>query len=281
MASTLPLKSSLKQPSKNTAPALTDEQKEKAETDRKNLNIALQHAYRIQAQKDIEARILESLTLLIDFPAAASFTPKEAVAFTHLIKLFQPSDYDSLIEERTIGARCGYTLCANLPRSKTMGKAAEWKLKKGMAVWCSNECAKKGLFIKAQLSEVPAWERAREQQPEVVLHQDDRPPEEDTAVRRANRAARVDEWREKVANDEELATERGEKTGGFRPKQVMADVVVEKRTISRTPKAPDADVEESLAAGTIEGFQPRRIGREIFKPKADQAEHEDDEDDSY
>lgn len=278
MASKLPVKSILKPPAKKKAPTLTDEQKEKAETDRKNLNIALQHAYRIQAQKDIEARILDSLTLLIDFPAAPKCTPKEALTFVQLIKPFQPSDYDSLIEERTIDNHCGYTLCSNQPRSKTMGKAAEWKLKKGMADWCSDDCAKKGLYIKAQLSEVPAWERAREQQPEILLHEDDRIPEDDTAVRRAKRAARVDEWREKVANDEELAAERGEKTGGFRPKQVMADAVVEKRTTTKTPRAPDADVEEFLTAGTIEGFQPRRIGKDIFKPKAGHESDEDHED---
>lgn len=281
MASKLPVKSILKQPSKKKTPALTDEQKEKAESDRKNLNIALQHAYRIQAQKDVEARILDSLTTLVDFPAASKYTPKEALTFAQLIKSFQPSDYDNLVEERTIDNHCGYTLCSHQPRSKTMGKAAEWKLKKAMADWCSEDCAKKGLYIKAQLSEIPAWERAREQQPEILLHEDDRLPEDDTAVRRAKRAARVDEWREKVANDEELAAERGEKTGGFRPKQVMADAVVEKRTTSKTPRAPDADVEELLTAGTIEGFQPRRIGKDIFKPRTEDEDDDGEDEDEY
>ncbi|KAI5366063.1 putative Rtr1/RPAP2 domain-containing protein [Septoria linicola] len=265
MAAKAPVKSILKQPSTQKAPALTDEQKAKAENDRKNLNVALYHANRIQLRKSVEARILDNITLLIDYPASTNFSSKEAVSFVQLVKLFQPSDHDSLVEERTIDGRCGYALCSNPPRSQTMGKAAEWKLKKGMGDWCSNDCAKKGLFIKAQLSEVPAWERERAQQPEIALHEDDQLPEDDTTVRRANRAARVNEWREKVANEEELAAERGETTTGFRPKQVMTDAVIEKKTSSKPPRAPDADVEELLTGGSIEGFQPKMIGRDMFK----------------
>ncbi|PPJ60755.1 hypothetical protein CBER1_02314 [Cercospora berteroae] len=274
MAAKTPVKSILKQSSTQRAPALTTEEKEKAEKDRKNLKIALHHAYRIQAQKDIEAQILESITALIDCPASPSFTSREALSFIQLVKPFQPSDYDSLIEERTIDHKCGYALCQNSPRSQTMGKASEWKLKKGMGDYCSTDCAKKSLYVKAQLSEVPAWERERSQQPDIMLHEDDRPPEEDTATRRANRAARVNEWRDKVANEDELAAERGEQSGGFRPKQVMTDDVVEKKTGSNMPRAPGADVEEFLTAGTIEGYAPKKIGKDIFKPNLS-----DDEDD--
>ncbi|KAM3419722.1 RNA polymerase II subunit B1 CTD phosphatase RPAP2 like [Cercospora zeina] len=266
MAATTPVKSILKQCSKQRALALTAEEKEKAGKDRKNLKIALHYAYRIQAQKDVEAQILDSITALIDSPASPSFTSREALSFIQLVKPFQPSDYDNLVEERTVDHKCGYALCQNPPRSQTMGKASEWKLKQGMADYCSTDCAKKSLYVKAQLSEVPAWERERNQQPDIMLHEDDRPPEEDTATRRANRAARVNEWREKVANEDELAAERGEQSGGFRPKQVMTDAIIEKRTISKIPKAPDADVEEFLTAGTIEGFEPKKIGKDIFKP---------------
>lgn len=269
MATNVPARSILKQVSKGKASTVSDEQKEKTEKDRRNLQIALHHAYRIQNQKEVETAILDSITLLIDYPAAEKFTSKEAVKFIQLVKPFQPSDYDSLIEERRIDGKCAYALCANPPRSQTLGKSAEWKLKKGMGDWCSNSCAKKGLYVKAQLSEVPAWERSREQQPELLLHEDDRPPEEDTAIRRANRAARVDAWRQKVADEEDLAAERGEKPASFRPNQVMADMVVEK-SARKVPRAPGADVEEFLTSGSIEGFQPKRIGRDIFsKPNED------------
>ncbi|KXS98916.1 hypothetical protein AC578_7454 [Pseudocercospora eumusae] len=275
-SSTLPLKSILKQPNKKTPP-VTDEQKAQAEKDRKNLNIALAHAYRIQQQKDAQAHILHSITLLIDLPAASAFTSNEAITFVEHVRIFQPSDLDSLVEERRVDGRCGYTLCLNKPRIQTMGTSAEWKLKKGMSDYCSNECAKKNLFIKTQLSEIPAWERAPEQQPEIQLHADDRSPDDDAAVRRANRAARVDAWRQKVADEKELAAERGETTASFRPKQVMADGIVEKQPSKKPPRAPDADDIEHEARA-IEGFTPRQLGRDPWsKTKADTDDDDDDE----
>ncbi|EME79449.1 uncharacterized protein MYCFIDRAFT_208795 [Pseudocercospora fijiensis CIRAD86] len=278
--STRPVKSILKQPTKKP-PVLSDEQKAQAEKDRRNLNIALAHAHRIQRQKDAESHILSSITFLIDLPAASAFTSKDAAAFVQHVRLFQPSDFDSLVEERRIDGKCGYTLCRNKPRIHTMGTSAEWKLKRGMSDYCSNECAKKNLFVRTQLSEVPAWERAPEQQPEIQLHADDSPPDDDTAVRRANRAARVDAWRQKVADEKELAAERGETTTSFRPKQVMADGIVEKRPSKKPPRAPDSDEIERMA-GAIEGFTPRPLGKNPWsttKALTDE-DHEDDDDDN-
>ncbi|KXT15978.1 hypothetical protein AC579_1442 [Pseudocercospora musae] len=280
--STLPVKSILKQPKKRT-PVVTDDQKAQAQADkdRKNLNIALAHAYRIQHRKDAEAHILNSITFLIDLPAASAFTSKEAIAFAHHVRIFQPSDLDSLVEERRIDGKCAYTLCHNKPRIHTIGPRAEWKLKKGMSDYCSNECAKKNLFIKTQLSELPAWERAPEQHPEIQLHADDRPPDDDNAVRRANRAARVDAWRQEVADDKELAAERGETTASFRPKQVMADGIVEKQPSNRPPRAPDAD-EIERDAGAIEGFTPRQLGKNpwgTIKAGTDEYDEVNEEDD--
>ncbi|KAF7189335.1 putative RNA polymerase II subunit B1 CTD phosphatase rtr1 [Pseudocercospora fuligena] len=278
-SSTLPVKSILKQPKRKT-PVVTDEQKAQAEKDRKNLNIALAHAYRIQHQKDAEAQILNSITFLIDLPATSAFTSKEAITFVQHVRIFQPSDFDSLVEERRIDGRCGYTLCLSKPRIQTMGTSAEWKLKKGMSDYCSNECAKKNLFIKTQLSEVPAWERAPEQQPEIQLHADDRPPDDDTAVRRANRAARVDAWRQKVADEKDLAAERGETTTSFRPKQVMADGIVEKQPSKKPPRAPDAD-EIERDAGAIEGFRPRRLGKNPWSTTNAGTDEEDEDEEEY
>lgn len=256
MSARAPVKSILKQSPSRTSRA-TDEQKAQADKDRTNLNIALKHAYLIQHRKDVEASILDSLTLLIDYPAQSEYTGEEANNFIKLIQPFQPSDYDNLIEERNIDGRCGYALCANAPRSQTMGSSAAWKLKTGMSVWCSDHCARKGLHVKAQLSAVPAWERIPEQQPEILLHEDDRPPEDDTAARRANRARRINEWRDKVANVEELAMERGEKSTSFRPDQVMTESIVEKiprPTNAREPEMPFGQ------ANSIEGYQPKMPG---------------------
>lgn len=281
MASKLPAKSILKQPSaKKKSADVTDQDRAQAEKDRTNLKIALHHAYRIQHQKDAEAQILASIEALLELPAAAAFTSREGLAFIQHVTAFQPSDFDSLVEERRIDGKCAYSLCSNPPRAKSMGRSAEWKLKKGMGDYCSNDCAKKNLFVKAQLSEVPVWERAPEQQPEIELHEDDRPPEDDATARRANRAARVDAWRKKVANGEDLAAERGETTASFRPNQVMADSIIEKRSLGKAPKAPDADVEEFLTGtgGSIEGFTPKKIGRDPFSKHQSHDSDEDDDD---
>lgn len=274
MASTVPAKSILKQKPAVKAPTVTDEQKEQLQKDRQNLNIALKHAHLIQHRKDVEAAILNSIVVLVDYPAAATFSPQEAVTYLNLVKAFQPSDFDSLVEERRIDGKCGYALCANQPRSKSLGEAAVWKLKKGMGDWCSNECAKKAFYVKAQLSEVPAWERVPEAQPDIQLHHDDRVPEMEPAVRRAARAARVDDWRKKVANDEELAQERGEKTTSFRPDQVMADTIVEK------PTMPFKSFMAEAAPGhysSIEGYQPKQYGK-AKKPGNDSDEDDDEAD---
>ena len=97
-------------------------------------------------------------------------------------------------------------MCSQAPRAQTLGSSAAWKLKAGAGDFCSNTCARKALYLKAQLSEVPAWEREHGHRVEILLHEDDRPAEDaDAGLRRARRAERVDAWRHKVAGEEELA----------------------------------------------------------------------------
>lgn len=279
MATTDPILKSILRPQKprKKVPEISDEQKAQAETDKRNLEIAVAHANLIQHQKNVEGQILNAITALMEFPAQNQFTTREALTFTSLVKAFQPSDYDSLIEERSIDGRCGYTLCANQPRSISMGCSAAWKLKKGAKDWCSDVCAKKGLYIKTQLSEVPAWERARDQQPDVQLHEDDAPKDSETVLRRAKRAARVNAWRQRVADDEDLAQERGEKPTSFKPNQVMTSLIVEKKTTS-TPKAPDFDEELTSPYDLIEGYQPRPLSK---NKKIGAVEARDEEDQEH
>jgi len=282
MATSDPVLKSILRPQKprKKVPEISEEQKAQAEKDKRNLEIAVAHANLIQHQKNVEGQILNAITALIDYPAQNAFTTQEALTFTALVKAFQPSDYDSLIEERRIDGKCGYTLCANQPRSITMGGSAAWKLKKGAKDWCSDSCAKKALFIKTQLSEVPAWERARDQQPDVQLHEDDLPKDSEAVVRRAKRAARVDAWRQKVADDEDLAQERGEKATSFKPNQVMTSLIVEKRKTA-PPKAPELDEEFASPYDLIEGYQPRPLSemKGNGKKKADDSDEDDSDHD--
>ncbi|KAF1819001.1 uncharacterized protein K489DRAFT_413433 [Dissoconium aciculare CBS 342.82] len=278
MNTRIPASSILKQPSIAKASVPSNEQETQAQKDKRNLDIALRHAHKIQNQKDAEAKILDHITTLIDIPSSAEFTPQEALKFLTLVVLFQPSDFDSLIEERHVDGKCGYALCSKAPRRESL----MLKLTPGASNWCSEACARKGLYVKAQLSSVPAWERSANYKPEVQLHQDDqkvleeflRSPEA-TAVRRANRAVRVDAWRKEVESQsqlEKLAAERGENVHSFRPGQILADGIIEKTVSSTRARPPGFDGELDAAFDAIEGYQPRR--KDI---KSDEGDSGDDE----
>ncbi|KAK5117891.1 hypothetical protein LTR85_008665 [Meristemomyces frigidus] len=267
MATKVPVKSILKQ--QPTQPKPTDEEKAKAEKDRHNLNIALQHAYLIQHQKDVQAQILTSIETLLDLPSSLPFTAQDANTFTTLVQQFQPSDLDALAEERRIDGKCGYALCSNVPRSSKLGDSASWKLSKGASDFCSAACARKSLYVKTQLSEVPAWERDPSRPLTIKLHEDDRAAED----RRPDSKSRS--ARPQVANDgEDLALERGEKTASLRPKQVMADRIVEKRTVTHKPLSSLDSAAVSHTA--IEGYEPRRSTKSVGKRDDSDDSEEDD-----
>lgn len=255
MASKVPAKSILKQGTAASLPTITDEQKEKAERDRWNLGVALFHANKIQSQKDVQAQILANIEVLLDFPADPVFTSSEASRFARLLQPFQPSDFDNLVEERRADGKCGYALCANSPRSSKLGSNVAWKLKgQGAGDYCSNACLEKALYVKAQLSETPVWERAPIQQPQIILHADDRPSKDTPQVAVEDTAA------QRVANDQELAHERGDTKTSLRPRQVMSDTIVEKSNVSHGPA--------TLVIGSvpphdaIEGYIPAQAGKQ-------------------
>lgn len=257
MAGAISAKGILKQPSIQSTPSISDEQKAKADRDRRNLGIALFHANKIQAQKDVEATILTNIETLLEYPSQTPFTSAEASAFVLLLAPFQPSDFDSLVEERTLDGKCGYALCSNVPRSKSMGSNAAWRLRgHGAQDYCSNECLRKALHVKMQLSEVPAWDRELGRDPDIVLPETDRPPTTHATSESRQR------WHQSSVNDDELASERGEKARGFRPTQVMADTIVEKKTTSPKPSEP---VSPALATphDSIEGYIPVQATKKV------------------
>lgn len=229
---------------------------EAAEKKKRHMDIAIKHALLIEHQKKTSDQILNHIELLLEFPASSEPTSKDATQFLQLVSIFQPSNFDELVEERRIDGKCGYPLCANEPRGKLLKDSESWKLKQGAGDWCSSECTRKGLFVKAQLCEVPAWERVPGQQAAIVLHEDDRHlmpqgrPEGDEA-----RAQKV---RQRVDERTELAMERGEKATSFRPDQVMADFVIEKTPSARQPLM-GSKVQFSSATA-IEGYEPTTSG---------------------
>ncbi|KXL51062.1 MAG: hypothetical protein FE78DRAFT_136598 [Acidomyces sp. 'richmondensis'] len=262
MSARVPVKSIIKQQAP-LPPNISDEHKAKAERDRKNLKIALRHAYLIQYRKEIESRILNSITTLLDYPDHLPLSADESQAVAELLRDFQPSDLDALVEERRIDGKCGYVLCANAPRSATMGRSASWKVKEGGQDFCSSKCVRQTLSIKAQLCEIPAWERTPQQHVSIVLPEDGGPAPVDAHLRH------------QVANDVELAMERGEKTASMRPNQVVSDRVVERPQV---PFKPLSSINQSYVSSTaIEGYEPHRANRDRkpeFLDESDDTAHD-------
>ena len=290
MAAKVPARSILKQPTQSTASSVTDEQKAQAEKNRRHLNIALQHAYVIQHQKDVQAQTLKNIETLLDLPTETPASPPDIHTFLSLAQLFQPSNFDELVEERRVDGKCGYALCSNQRRAVTFGPNQAWKLRKGQADWCSNACAKKALYIKAQLSEVPAWEREPGQQPSMQLHEDDRNLLSDQPAGKLLGHSSSGRAQQQLSNHNELAAERGEKATSFRPNQVMTDNIVEKPSLSRHPVSSKENVKVELGSATaIEGYEPSQSTGKARNRKpdsttnsheyvdSDDGENEDDE----
>ncbi|KAF2786292.1 hypothetical protein K505DRAFT_330456 [Melanomma pulvis-pyrius CBS 109.77] len=136
-------------------------------------DVAIHHASIIEQQKSVEREVLDAIIALLDFPTAPDADPArpsaaDALAFQHLVLPFQPSDYDALIEERNISGKCGYALCPR-PKRKApstakkhfmdTAKGVEIVDKQVLEVWCSDDCARRALYVKVQLNEDPAWIR--------------------------------------------------------------------------------------------------------------------------
>jgi hypothetical protein len=223
--------------------------------------IAIYHANIIQAQKDVENDILEALEELIEFPTApdassAHPAPADVEAFTKYITPFQPSDYDSLLEERRIANKCGYVFCSNPPK-KTSGagkfkilgkkKGAEFKVveREKTDCWCSADCARRALYVKVQLDEEPAWTRRGGSAPEIqILVGADEEEEEDVA--------KIGEQRLED-NMKMLALERGDLEKPARSVG-MVNEVVEKDRVAAPEPPNNADFRN-----TIEGYEPKGI----------------------
>jgi len=228
--------------------------KPKSDAERKRLDTAIQHAHLIQEQKSIILKTLNSIEELSDYPSASTASASETATFLSAMVDFQPSDYDALIEERHVNGRCGYTLCANAPRKQ--GPKAPW-LKNKVENWCSDDCAKKALYVKAQLSETPAWERRAGDRTPLVLYGG-------AGAAKTTQTTQLP-LRQKPSsttnNDRDLAYERGEvdKVADAKMDKVIKADVHENSIISSvmpptTTRFADSDVHD-----LIEGYQPRGV----------------------
>ncbi|KAI9760277.1 MAG: 40S ribosomal protein S17 [Chaenotheca gracillima] len=170
-----PIKSILKKSQDSTAKTREEQNRE----------TAIYHARLIQQRKDAEEEILTATETLLDFPSPLTTDPScpatsDVKRFKELLEPFQPSDYDALIQERSIDGRCGYVLCPH-PRQRhdSRGKLRILGGKRNQSFrvvprekleqWCSEDCAKRGLYVRVQLSEEPAWVRRSLDQSRIKL----------------------------------------------------------------------------------------------------------------
>ena len=153
--------------------------------DHPHYDTILSRANQIQRQKEAEQQILAATEALLDvgFKTLDLTHHRSVIADVKgQLQLFQPSDYDTLIEERNINRKCGYVFCAQRPRSENTdarfrivtgsGKSeCAFKVvpRQELERWCSERCGSKSSYVRLQLSEEPAWMRSQGAKVEISL----------------------------------------------------------------------------------------------------------------
>ncbi|KAI8961609.1 hypothetical protein F5Y11DRAFT_221443 [Daldinia sp. FL1419] len=221
---------------------------------------AIQQALIIQQQTALEDQIQDSIILLSKLPHASPSTytssnpsPSDADAFRHGVRLFQPGDYEDLIEERNTLNKCGYALCPR-PRIR-LGKGGEYKLvnwgkgdfgivpRKELERWCSRDCARRAMYVKVQLGETAAWERAGIasiridllDEPKQVQEEED---EKDEATKRLEKE--IQSVERKAAQDaKDLALERGDAVD--KPSTRKVKLTIREKTVKMAAQEPSLD----------------------------------------
>ncbi|KAH7062917.1 Rtr1/RPAP2 family-domain-containing protein [Paraphoma chrysanthemicola] len=250
----------------------------------RHLQVALHHANLIDQRKKVEAEVLDSIMALMDYPTAPDADPKRPTAadaqfFRDAIIPFQPSDYDALIEERNIADKCGYALC---PRPKKKARSTARKQfvdteygveivdRKVLEVWCSNDCAKRALYVKVQLSEEPAWvrqggygdklelmvENEQDHHKALPLRLKEEPAVTDTKQEDDDIA---DAWAARDDAMQDLSIERGEKPGQVSKanNELVRDLITERMPGDAPPQAPTLPSNSTQHTMAIEGHVPR------------------------
>lgn len=261
---TKPLKSILKP---STARLETRSQEDR------NRETALYHANLIQHRKNIEMDILTSMEDMIDLPlqrgphlSAASPSSTDVSYFKSAMRLYQPTDYDDLVQERNINDRCGYVLCPNLRLKESDMKKGQYRIigksgnannfkvvdKDELEKWCSTDCAKRALYVRVQLSERPAWERTNQTASIDLMREEisDKERQEEQLVAELNKLKIVSA----DGNKNNLALERGDH--GHTTKGGMVGIELQEKDVVQPVIAPsfDGTVDTHMK---LEGYDPR------------------------
>lgn len=268
----------------------------------RHLEVALHHANILEQRKKVERQVLDSIIVLMDFPTRPDADPtrpsaSNALQFCELMTPFQPADYDSLVEERNITGKCGYALCPR-PKRKAPStakkqfietdKGVEIVDKKELEVWCSDDCARRALYVKVQLNEEPAWLRQGGSSTKIDLmveHTEEHHRALPLRLKREVAApAPVDSeehdmaaaWAARDDALADLAVERGEKPG--RLSKANKDLIQERireRVADSPPVPPSLPTQSGQSHMAIEGHVPK-----ADRPAKGEIEDGDDEEDA-
>ena len=248
--------------------------------DDRNKETAIYHAQLLQQRKDVEALILASTETLLDLPSSPNADParprlQDINLVKNSLRPFQPSDYDSLIEERNINKQCGYVLCPRPNRQEDT--KAKYRILPGkerdtvnfverhtLERWCSDDCGKRALYVKVQLHEEPAWTRVGSSGGDILLLDDERnnqkSPEDDSTLIEKMRCLDMGlKEDEVVTRMKALAIERGDEKAPSRSFGLAEVDVREKRNVNSKAFAPEPSAKQGTLEGgfdSIEGYTP-------------------------
>lgn len=259
----------------------------------RNRSIAIHHAKRIQAQKDMESEIVATMETLLEYPLFNPASLEDIHTFKTLLSPFQPTDYDALLVERRAAGRCAYVLCPNPSPSPDSGAAGHGRYRivrdrsltgidaikiverSETEIWCSEECARKALYVRVQLSEEPAWVRAEGAATEITLLEekqvrtssdihnirvtvDTQQPGRnfDLPVRPKTVQRRLEDGDANTEGMAKLSQERGDKEHSSRPGRVLATDVHERQEFGPVTAPSLESTDDHSRYDAIEGYQP-------------------------
>ncbi|KAF1830231.1 hypothetical protein BDW02DRAFT_573222 [Decorospora gaudefroyi] len=282
----MPPKSILKNKNKNATVSANAPPGRKPANPR-HLAVARHHASVLEDRKRVEGEVLEAVMTLMDFPTSPDAdakrpSPADAHLFQKAVIPFQPADYDALIEERNIADKCGYALCSR-PKKKARSTARKQFVdtdhgveivdRKVLEVWCSDDCAKRALYVKVQLSEEPAWLRQGGYHDKIELLVENEEEHGQALPLRlkqegATKADGEDEDEDADMNAAwaahndaltDLALERGDKPGQLSKanNDLIQDHITERASSNAPPQAPSLPAQTSDHTMAIEGHVPR------------------------
>jgi hypothetical protein len=132
--------------------------------------------------------------------------------------------------------------------------------RKDYEMWCSQQCARRALYVKVQLNETAAWERAGIPDIEIDLL-DEKKPEatEADAVAAKMEKLKLEDQRQAARDSAALALERGDRDP--QPNKVKVTLREKKTSTPTVPQPTDGEEDDHLV---VEGYKSK-TGKEVQK----------------